>query len=272
MIICMIGKLEEDKKACWSEHLPELLMAYNATCSAVTRYSPYYLLFGRRPRIPVDYLFPTLSDSPHETKMEVSVTAMQKRLKEAFAVARCLTSKEAAKQCHYYDRKAGAVALQPGDVVMVHTNGFVGKQKVKNRWEDGGFIVESQLEDWPVYEVKCLMTDARQKPKYQILHQNCLLLVTNEDVSDIPGQAQAKVTPTVLNATPEAFSAGVSLLEKLQPSLVTRQGGGPASRVWLNGEFRMKPWTQTVPEALQIPPDLIEDEVSGPESAWSDSD
>ena len=68
-IICMIGKLEEDKKACWSEHLPELLLAYNATRSTVTGYSPYYLLFGRRSRIPVDYLFPTLHDSPHQTKM-----------------------------------------------------------------------------------------------------------------------------------------------------------------------------------------------------------
>ena len=132
MIIRMISKLEEDKKACWSEHLPELLMAYNATRSTVTGYSPYYLLFGRRPRIPVDYLFPTLRDSPHQTKMEVSVVAMQKRLKEAFAVARHLTSEEAAKQCHYYDHKAGAVALQPGDVVMVCTDGFVGKRKVKN--------------------------------------------------------------------------------------------------------------------------------------------
>ena len=46
MIICMIGKLEEVKKACWSKHLPELLMAYNATRSTVTGYSPYYLLFG----------------------------------------------------------------------------------------------------------------------------------------------------------------------------------------------------------------------------------
>ena len=64
-IICMIGKLEEDRKSCWSEHLPELLLAYNATCSTVTGYSPYYLLFGRRPRIPVDYLFPTLHDLPH---------------------------------------------------------------------------------------------------------------------------------------------------------------------------------------------------------------
>ena len=131
-IIHMIGKLEEDKKACWSEHLPKLLLAYNATCSTVTRYSPYYLLFGRRSRIPVDYLFPTLRDSPHQTKMEVSVAAMQKRLKEAFAVARHVTSEEAAKQCHYYDRKAGSVVLQPGDIVMVHTNGFVSKRKVKD--------------------------------------------------------------------------------------------------------------------------------------------
>ena len=272
MIIHMIGKLEEDRKACWSEHLPELLLAYNATCSAVTGYSPYYLLFGRRPRIPVDYLFPTLHDLPHQTKMEVSVVVMQKRLKEAFAVARCLTSEKVAKQCCYYDHKAGAVALQPGDVVMVHTNGFVGKWKVKDRWEDGGFIVKSQLEDWPVYKVKCLTSDDRWKPKYRILHQNCLLLVTNEDASDILGQAQAKATPTVLNATPEAFSAGVSLLEKLQPSLVTQQGGGLNSRVRLNGEFRTKPWTQMVPEAKQSPSDLIEDEVSEPELALSDSE
>ena len=116
------------------------------------------------------------------------------------------------------------------------------------------------------------MTDAWQKPKFQILHRNRLLLVTNEDTSDIPGQAQAKVTPTVSNATLEAFSAGVSVLEKLQPSLVTGQGGGPTSQVWLNGEFRTKPWTQMVPEAPQSPPDLIEDGVSGTDSAWSDSD
>ena len=132
MNIHMIGKLEENRKACWSKHLPELLLAYNATRSAVTRCSPYYLLFGRRPRIPVDYLFPTLRDSPHHTKMEVSVAAMQKRLKEAFTVARHLTSEEVARQCCYYDCKAGAVALQPGDIVMVRTDGFVGKWKVKD--------------------------------------------------------------------------------------------------------------------------------------------
>ena len=68
------------------------------------------------------------------------------------------------------------------------------------------------------------------------------------------------------------FSAGVSSLEKLQPPLMTRQGGGLTSWVWLNGEFRTKPWTQMVPEATQSSLDLIEDEVSEPESALSNSE
>ena len=155
---------------------------------------------------------------------------------------------------------------------MVCTYGFVGKRKVKDQWEDGGFIVESQVEDWPVYKVKCPTSDDRQKPKYRILHQNHLLLVTNEDVSHIPGPAQAQATPIVSNVTLEAFSAGISSLEKLQPSLVTQQGGDMTSWVWLNGKFCMKPWTQTVSEATQSPQDLVEDEVSEPELGFSNSE
>ena len=111
-LIRMIGKLDEEKKARWSEYLPELLLSYNSTCSAVTGYSPHFLLFGRRPRIPVDYQFSTICDPPHKAKLEESMADLQKRLKEAFKMARCLTSEEAVKQQHYYDRKAGAVALR----------------------------------------------------------------------------------------------------------------------------------------------------------------
>ena len=198
-----------------------MLSAYNGTHSAVTGYSPYFLLFGRKSRMPVDYLFPTICDPPHQTKMEVSVASMQKRLKEAFAVARHLISQEVAKQRHYYNQKAGAVALQPGDVVMVHTDGFMGKQKVKYQWEDEGFVVESQLEDWPVYKVRCPTSDAKQKPKYQILHRNCLLLVINEDDTVVPGQsAQASVTSCAPNTTLEATVVKEGSSEPL-PSLVT---------------------------------------------------
>ena len=45
MIMHMIGKLGEDKKAIWPSHLAEIVHAYNATQSAVTRYSLHYLMF-----------------------------------------------------------------------------------------------------------------------------------------------------------------------------------------------------------------------------------
>ena len=199
-LICLIGKLDEDKKACWSKHLLELLMAYNSMRLAVTGYSPHFLLFGRRPRIPVDYLFPTLRDTPHKSKLEESVALHQKMLKEAFAMARQLTSEEAARQQCHYDHRARAVTLQPGDVVMVRTDRFVGKCKVKDWWEEGGYVIVNQLDDWPVYRVKCPPSESKHKAKYLTLHQNCLMLVPPED--DTPQDpTQLKVAAAiVLNA------------------------------------------------------------------------
>ena len=46
MIMHMIRKLREDKKANWPSPLAEIAHAYNAIQSAVTRYSPHYLMFG----------------------------------------------------------------------------------------------------------------------------------------------------------------------------------------------------------------------------------
>ena len=55
----MIGKLDLELCWKWPEHLGSVVIAYNATRSLVTGFSPYYLMFGRRPRLPIDLLFPT---------------------------------------------------------------------------------------------------------------------------------------------------------------------------------------------------------------------
>ena len=59
-IIQMIGKLEEDEKADWSGYLAKIVHAYSATWSTVMGYSPHYLMFGHRLRLPVNFCFPTL--------------------------------------------------------------------------------------------------------------------------------------------------------------------------------------------------------------------
>ena len=61
----MIGKLASDKKAQWVQHLPELLQVYNSMRSAITGYSPHYLMFGRCSHLPVDFYFPTKGAHVH---------------------------------------------------------------------------------------------------------------------------------------------------------------------------------------------------------------
>ena len=55
----MIGKLEDEHKKQWPRYLAKLTHAYNSTRSVVTGYLPHFLMFGQRPRLPIDFLFLT---------------------------------------------------------------------------------------------------------------------------------------------------------------------------------------------------------------------
>ena len=83
----MIGKLGEDKKANWPSHLAEIVHAYNATQSAVTGYSPHYLMFRQQPRLLVDFVFPTVGSNEAPTReacdkcVDVYIASVKDRLK-----------------------------------------------------------------------------------------------------------------------------------------------------------------------------------------------
>ncbi|KAI3374447.1 hypothetical protein L3Q82_006267 [Scortum barcoo] len=53
----MLGTLENKDKSHWREFVKPLVHAYNCTRNDVTGYSPYELMFGRQPRLPVDLAF-----------------------------------------------------------------------------------------------------------------------------------------------------------------------------------------------------------------------
>lgn len=44
------------RKRRWPEHLPELVYVYNVTPHSTSGYSPYFLLFGVEPHLPMDAL------------------------------------------------------------------------------------------------------------------------------------------------------------------------------------------------------------------------
>ena len=101
MIMHMIGKLGEDKKADWSSHLAEIVHAYNSTQSAVTRYSPHYLMFRQQPRLPVDFVFPTIGSNEAPMReastrsVDVYIASVRDRLRSALWEVQAQSTAEA---------------------------------------------------------------------------------------------------------------------------------------------------------------------------------
>ena len=181
MIMCMIGKLGEDKKADWPSHLTEIAHAYNATWSTVTGYSPHYLMFGWWPRLPVDFVFPTVGGNKAPMReasarnVDVYVASVRDRLRSTLWEAQAQSTAEACQQKWHYDRKIGTVNLKPGDLVLVKADTWKGKRKIKDRWEEETWeVVCKIMADIPSYEVM------NQYGWSWVLHQNQLLLIASE--------------------------------------------------------------------------------------------
>lgn len=64
-LLSMLRMLTNTQKAYWKSSLSKLVHTYNCTRSGVTGFSPYFLLDGRSPRLPIDLLF---NLQPSETK------------------------------------------------------------------------------------------------------------------------------------------------------------------------------------------------------------
>ena len=56
-LLGLLGTLEPKKKPEWSKHIDALVHAYNCTKHDASGFSPFYLMFGRKPRLALDVIF-----------------------------------------------------------------------------------------------------------------------------------------------------------------------------------------------------------------------
>ena len=99
----MIGKLDPEKRRKWPAHIGSIIIAYNSTRSLVTGYSPYYLMFGHRPRLPIDLLFPKHQMQMLTRTIDGYIASLYNRLRESLAIAQDCAVKEAQRQKWLYD-------------------------------------------------------------------------------------------------------------------------------------------------------------------------
>ena len=121
-VINMLKTLGEKEKGNWKGYVSKLAFAYNATVNKATGYAPYYLIFGRSPRLPINFKF----DIEHnEVVNDIQIPYKnfvgnwEKSMSQAFEIVRGHIQKPGIKNKQYYDRKVHGVEISIGDCVLL---------------------------------------------------------------------------------------------------------------------------------------------------------
>ena len=120
----MLGTLPEEFKVKWTNHVNTLTYAYNCTRNNTMGFSPYYLLYGRQPLLPIAIEFGVMTPDLSEMVTLKYVKELQRRLEYAFRKANAFSRKEAQRSKRQYDKFAKSSTLEPGDLVLVRKKGF----------------------------------------------------------------------------------------------------------------------------------------------------
>ena len=183
-LLQMLGTLPDTKKSRWKEYVQPLVHAYNCTRNDATGYSPFELMFGRTPRLPVDDTFGLVGNSTELSHVEF-VEDLRQRLEESYRLARANIGKHQDSAKKYYDRKVRGNSIRVGDKVLVKKTSFQeGKHKLANRWEDQVYEVVMQLDNLPVFEI--VPEDGKGKRKR--MHRNNLLPIASVTESTQPDE------------------------------------------------------------------------------------
>ncbi|CAM4513444.1 unnamed protein product, partial [Lepidochelys kempii] len=153
-LLDMLGTLRPEQKATWSQHVAFLVHAYNATKNDATGVTPYLLMFGREPRLPIDLCFGVSEDGDSYETHQQYVSRLREKLWDAYRLATAAARKNADRNKHRYDARVRSQELQPGDRVLLRNLGIAGKHKIADRWKAIPYLVMEKLGDLPVYKIK----------------------------------------------------------------------------------------------------------------------
>ncbi|MGH0162226.1 UNVERIFIED_CONTAM: hypothetical protein FKN15_070890 [Acipenser sinensis] len=164
----MLGTLAPNLKTNWHDYVDAMTHAYNCTQHDSTGYAPYFLMFGRHPRLPIDVIF-GLSSGEEPVEYSEFVQNLHDCLSFAFDQANQMSRHAKEQQKEQYDRKARDCQFQPGDRVLVKNCHVEGRQKLADRWESPPYVVVKKQPGIPVYVVR-----SEDGEKERVVHRNLL--------------------------------------------------------------------------------------------------
>lgn len=130
----LLRTLPDSRKRDWASCLPHMVFCYNTTPHQSTRESPFFLMFGRDPQLPVDFLLGRVQE-PEVGTVHDWVREHQGRLQVTFDSAKERLAAAASRRKEYHDRGVKEDLLAEGQQVYLRNHGLKGRHKIHDLWD-----------------------------------------------------------------------------------------------------------------------------------------
>lgn len=129
----LLRTLPVTKKRDWSCYLPHVTFSYNTTAHLSTGESPFFLMFGQDPQLPVDFLLGRVPE-PTAGSTHDWIVEHQTRLRHAFEGATKHLEAMADRRKRHYDEHVRDSPLHEGQLVYLKNVAWTGRHKIQDIW------------------------------------------------------------------------------------------------------------------------------------------
>ena len=196
-LLAMLSTAVADHPWDWEDQLRSLCYAYNSSVHASTGYTPFFLMFGRQARLPVDLAFQLPNNQP--VLHNDYVVKLQQTLQDSYKVVRDNLNGNLNRQKEIYDKKSHGHPYQKGELIWLFNPVIPpGKSKKFHKPWTGPYTVVKKLSD-STYRIqhtkqrakRCIVHFDRLKPCKEVNPLQCSSNVESNASCPQPTQFQA---------------------------------------------------------------------------------
>ena len=158
-LVNSISHYVDQNLATWDSYLPSVLFAYRTAINDVTHHSPYQLMFGRQPKLPLDIIEGSKEDIVDD--YEQYNTRLTMSLRQAHEITKRLIGEANRKTKARWDSKVhDHRQYKVGDSVLLHAPHLTSaptvehSKKFDSKWDGPYIVISIHPDNNDVYTIK----------------------------------------------------------------------------------------------------------------------
>ena len=220
----LLRTLSDDNKRRWPKHLPELMFSYNATPHASTGYSPFFAMFGRDPRMPVESFLELEQEDTRTSSIDDWLEGHCRRLNHVLDRVRRNNDRQTLARQTRQEQKVNDQGIRIGSRVFVR-NHPIGRAKIQDAWKSMPYKVLSCLDGGNVYIIQPAdgFGPTKAVHRAELLNSNELVPATENPAMIADSDQEAEPLTAISDVHSVASSSSDSELEVIDVDRLVKE-------------------------------------------------